>query len=167
MPHLSVLSAAPDGGDGGGAAAVVLLLVAALGAALYFIPTIVAVIRHVPNVGSVAVVNIFLGWTFIGYVVALAMAFRSAPAAAVTNVHVQQPMGHDAPPGWGRPSEPYYPGQWGGPPPWPGTTPAPGPPPQTGGPPPTPGSSWAQQPPPGGPPDERGRTTDGGSSSPS
>ncbi len=42
--------------------------------ACYFIPTIVAMIRGIPNAGSVAVINFFLGWTFIGWVVALAMA---------------------------------------------------------------------------------------------
>lgn len=43
-------------------------------AALYFIPTIIAGFRKLPSAGSVAVVNLFLGWTFIGWVVALAMA---------------------------------------------------------------------------------------------
>jgi hypothetical protein len=43
----------------------------------YWIPTIVAAVRRVPNVGSVAVINFFLGWTIIGWVVALAMAARS------------------------------------------------------------------------------------------
>ena len=47
-----------------------------------FVPLIVAVVRHVPNVGSVAVINIFLGWTLIGWVVALAMAVRSVPPTA-------------------------------------------------------------------------------------
>lgn len=47
--------------------------------ALYFIPTIVAYVRHVPNAGSVAVINVFLGWTLIGWVVALAMAVRTVP----------------------------------------------------------------------------------------
>jgi RsiW-degrading membrane proteinase PrsW (M82 family) len=45
--------------------------------ACYFIPTIVAVSRHVPNTASVVVINFFLGWTFIGWVVALAMSVRS------------------------------------------------------------------------------------------
>lgn len=49
--------------------------------ALYFVPLIVAVIRKVPNIGSVAVIDIFLGWTVIGWVVALAMAVRSRPPA--------------------------------------------------------------------------------------
>ena len=48
--------------------------------ALYFVPTIVGVVRGVPNVGSVVVINVFRRWTFIGWVVALAMAARSVPA---------------------------------------------------------------------------------------
>ncbi|HEY4429053.1 MAG TPA: superinfection immunity protein [Solirubrobacteraceae bacterium] len=44
---------------------------------LYFMPTVVAVSRKVRHQGSVAVLNIFLGWTFIGWVVALAMACRT------------------------------------------------------------------------------------------
>jgi TRAP-type mannitol/chloroaromatic compound transport system permease small subunit len=46
--------------------------------ALYFIPTIVAVTRKVTNQASVAVINVFLGWTLIGWVVALAMACRTS-----------------------------------------------------------------------------------------
>ena len=41
--------------------------------ALYFVPTIVAVNRD-HQVGPVAVINIFLGWSLIGWVVALAIA---------------------------------------------------------------------------------------------
>ena len=52
-----------------------ILFLVALG--LYFLPTIVAVSRKVPHMGSVVVINLFLGWTFIGWVVALAMAVRS------------------------------------------------------------------------------------------
>jgi hypothetical protein len=62
--------------SGGGLGAVLLIL---LFVAAYFIPTIVANIRQVPSTGSVTVVNLFLGWTFIGWVVALAMAARSVP----------------------------------------------------------------------------------------
>jgi len=52
------------------------------GAVLYLLPSIVAVTRKVPNSGSVIVINVFLGWTFIGWVVALAMAVRTKPAQA-------------------------------------------------------------------------------------
>jgi hypothetical protein len=44
---------------------------------VYFIPTIVAVERNVVNKWSVAVINAFLGWTLIGWVVGLAMALRT------------------------------------------------------------------------------------------
>lgn len=53
-----------------------MLTVALLG--LYFIPTFVAFSRNVVNRWSVLVINALLGWTFIGWVVALAMAARTA-----------------------------------------------------------------------------------------
>ncbi|WP_405403633.1 superinfection immunity protein [Streptomyces sp. NBC_01104] len=43
----------------------------------YFVPVFVAFSRGVPNKGSVFVVNLFLGWTVVGWIVALAMAARS------------------------------------------------------------------------------------------
>lgn len=42
--------------------------------ALYLLPAITAAFRKLPSANSIAVVNLFLGWTFIGWVVALAMA---------------------------------------------------------------------------------------------
>jgi hypothetical protein len=60
----------------------------------YFLPTIVALVRKLRSIGPTIVVNLFLGWTFIGWVVALAMAFgqtrddpwagRAAPATSST-----------------------------------------------------------------------------------
>lgn len=49
----------------------------------YFLPAIVAARRNVPSVGSVVVINLLLGWTLIGWAVALAMAFRD-PRPAVS-----------------------------------------------------------------------------------
>jgi hypothetical protein len=49
-----------------------------VGVCLYFLPTIIAVARKVRNQGSIVVINFFLGWTLIGWVVALAMAFRTS-----------------------------------------------------------------------------------------
>lgn len=40
----------------------------------YFLPTIVAACRNRRNGVSIAVVNLFLGWTCIGWVVAMAWA---------------------------------------------------------------------------------------------
>lgn len=75
-------------------------LIALFGA--YWVPSITAARRHVPNAGSVAVINLFLGWTLIGWVVALAMACRSQPAVTPEQPQVtayQQPepqAGRDA-----------------------------------------------------------------------
>lgn len=55
---------------GGIALIVVIVLV-------YFVPTVIAFTRGVSNSGSVFVLNLFLGWTLVGWVVALAMAARS------------------------------------------------------------------------------------------
>src|SRR5262249_2114305 len=44
---------------------------------LYFVPSIIGAVRRVRGLGSVIVVNFFFGWTVIGWIVALAMAFRS------------------------------------------------------------------------------------------
>jgi hypothetical protein len=39
----------------------------------------------VPNEGSIAVLNALLGWTLVGWVVALAMAARSLPQSATVD----------------------------------------------------------------------------------
>lgn len=41
---------------------------------LYFIPTIVAAVRTTKHGAGIMVINFFLGWTFIGWVIALAWA---------------------------------------------------------------------------------------------
>lgn len=41
---------------------------------MYFLPTLTAWQRHSTLSGTVFVLNFFLGWTFIGWVVALAIA---------------------------------------------------------------------------------------------
>ena len=69
-----------------------------LGAFLYFLPTIIAFRRSVPNAGSALVINLFLGRAFVGWVVSLAMACRSRLPE---------------PPRWGPPVPGYVP-------PWPG-----------------------------------------------
>jgi len=49
---------------------VVLLVFVALCA--YLLPTLIAAGRNHHNIGVVFVINAFLGWTFLGWVVALA-----------------------------------------------------------------------------------------------
>lgn len=63
---------------------------------LYFVPSIVALIRRVPNAGSVIVINLLLGWLLgLGWIIALAMACRSKP----------QPPPPYAPPSWYPPQQ--------------------------------------------------------------
>jgi hypothetical protein len=40
----------------------------------YFIPTIIAATRHKQNTGAIFALNLFLGWTVIGWVVSLVWA---------------------------------------------------------------------------------------------
>lgn len=56
---------------GGGVAGIGVLLFLV---ACYFIPTMIANSRHNPNTSGVLLVNLFVGWTFIGWIVALVMA---------------------------------------------------------------------------------------------
>jgi hypothetical protein len=68
--------------------AAVLLALFTLG---YMFPSSIAIVRKVRNVGSILVINFLLGWTLIGWVVALAMAASSKPQPPPqTNVYIQQ-----------------------------------------------------------------------------
>lgn len=46
-----------------------LLVVGTLGLFIYFIPAIVG--RHKKNAGAIFILNLFVGWTFVGWVIAL------------------------------------------------------------------------------------------------
>jgi hypothetical protein len=85
---------------------VVVTALAAAGLLLYVSPVLVGWARHVPDMGSLAVINLLLGWTLIGWVLALAMALRSVPPPPVQFVQNLPP----APP-WQQP----LPGRWSGP----------------------------------------------------
>jgi hypothetical protein len=50
--------------------------------ALYFLPAIIAAIRHTHNATGILLLNVFLGWTVIGWFVALLMALFSMPYCA-------------------------------------------------------------------------------------
>jgi hypothetical protein len=56
----------------------VVVLVSAL---LYFLPSVIAFSRSIPDRGMVLVLNLFLGWTFLGWVVSLARACGSGASA--------------------------------------------------------------------------------------
>jgi len=68
-----------------GAGVVLILVIVVLG--IYLIPTIVGKARNVPNIGSVFVINFFLGWSLIGWAVALAMAVRTVAPSTQVIIH--------------------------------------------------------------------------------
>lgn len=58
------------------------IILIVVGFLFYFIPTIIALLRNHPNGVSILIVNFFLGWMLIGWVIALAWSC-SAKAQSV------------------------------------------------------------------------------------
>lgn len=51
--------------------------------AIYFVPSIIAFKKERENKVTILLINIFLGWSLIGWIVALVMALKQpAPSAA-------------------------------------------------------------------------------------
>jgi Superinfection immunity protein len=50
---------------------------------LYWLPTIIAIARHTHSALGVAALNFFLGWTGLGWVLALMWALAANPAQQV------------------------------------------------------------------------------------
>jgi hypothetical protein len=76
-----------------------LTVLGGLAVALYLLPVLIGWARHVPDIGAVAVIDILLGWTLIGWVVALAMALRSVEPAGPVVQLVQHLPPPPPPPG--------------------------------------------------------------------
>jgi T4 superinfection immunity protein len=85
--YTTLASQAASSGASSAGGAIALVVV---GLVIYFTPLIIAAVRHVPHVGSVGVINAFLGWTLVGWVAALAMACRSNTSTTVQVTNVQQ-----------------------------------------------------------------------------
>lgn len=62
----------PPPSDGDVIAGLIVLLIVG---AIYFLPSIVASARGHLSTGSIVVINLFLGWTVLGWVLSLAWAF--------------------------------------------------------------------------------------------
>jgi predicted branched-subunit amino acid permease len=56
---------------------------------LYFMPLMVAIVRKKSNVVAIGILNLWLGWTFVGWVVSLVWAFSKDQAPVV--VHSVRP----------------------------------------------------------------------------
>ncbi len=68
----------------------------------YWVPTIVVLCRKGENAAQVVVVNLLLGWTIIGWVVALVMALKPKPAPYPPYYPPQYPLPYGPPYGPGR-----------------------------------------------------------------
>lgn len=66
-----------------------------VGLAVYFVPTLIALVRS-HNIVGVLLVNLLVGWTFLGWVVALVMACGSKPQP--TQVYVNHSAAYPGPP---------------------------------------------------------------------
>lgn len=60
-------------------------------AALYFLPSIVAVARSHNNTAGIVVLNIFLGWTLLGWVGALVWSLTNPAKQQVVYIQNAQP----------------------------------------------------------------------------
>jgi Superinfection immunity protein len=47
------------------------------GFVMYFLPTILAIVRNKRDIAAILLLNLFLGWSVIGWVVALIWAVKS------------------------------------------------------------------------------------------
>lgn len=51
------------------------LLMFLVGLFFYFLPSLIAYWRHQPNLSAIIILNFFLGWTFVGWVITLVWSF--------------------------------------------------------------------------------------------
>ena len=68
------------------AALVVGLLLVLIGLALYLLPDIVAFSRHHRQATAIFVLDLLLGWTFLGWIAALVWALTNSPPQQVVSV---------------------------------------------------------------------------------
>ena len=76
MFHTTLLISMPGGSEW--------LLILLFFFPLYFLPAIIAKARKNPSTTGIFILNLFLGWTLIGWIGALAWAFSSGPKQSPT-----------------------------------------------------------------------------------
>ena len=64
---------------------IVIVFILGGGFGLYFLPTIIAASRKKRNIAAIAVLNIFLGWTLIGWVIALVWSVAYEAPSSTTS----------------------------------------------------------------------------------
>jgi hypothetical protein len=74
----AVTDTPPAASDTGSGIGVTMVLLAA-----YFGPTLVAIMRKRHNTGAIFALNLFLGWTVLGWIIAFVWACTSTPTVIV------------------------------------------------------------------------------------
>jgi Superinfection immunity protein len=73
-----LLLAASDSDAAMGIVGLILIFAALVfSAVIYFVPTFIAAVRGHPNTVAIVVLNLFTGWTFIGWIVSLVWALTT------------------------------------------------------------------------------------------
>jgi len=57
------------------------------GIGFYFLPAIIAAVRHTHNAAGILLLNLFFGWTGVGWIILLVMALVSQPRCAYYYYH--------------------------------------------------------------------------------
>ena len=73
---------------------------------LYLLPWAVAATRNRSNVAAIALINVFLGWTVVGWVVALVMACGSDRPVILVQAYAPPALPH-APQPWAQTAQPW------------------------------------------------------------
>jgi hypothetical protein len=74
-----------------------LLILALVILTIYMIPTVVARNRKHPQVMAICALNILLGWTFLGWVVALVWALINSGSQGLSGIRVERDHDSDNP----------------------------------------------------------------------
>jgi len=59
---------------------------------IYFLPTVSAAVRRKTNAGAIFALNLFLGWTLVGWVVALSWSLTEGPPGLDPPLLGDEPM---------------------------------------------------------------------------
>lgn len=71
-----------------------------VGIGLYFLPALIAAGRQTHNAAGIFLLNLFLGWTGIGWIIALIIALVSSPWPPAYYYHPYPPNYYPPPRRW-------------------------------------------------------------------
>jgi hypothetical protein len=77
---LAILLTIPHDKNAGAFFAIIFwMVILLLATSIYFLPSLIALLRRHHNSGAIVALNLFLGWTLVGWVVSLVWALTNRP----------------------------------------------------------------------------------------